>query len=785
MFHIVVFLHIGVTSAVPLEQGHPLFSAGTATSGRAFKGDVTRKFTGDLRFTALLATKTGAIKYQLGGTAQPRFANSTSSSCRSTQWAVVTTIFEPSDAIRTAARLKDWCLVIVADEKTRNTPYLDLQAEMPDKVVYLSVAMQQAIMMSSSAAGPAVRAFMAAMPWSHFARKNIGYLFAIGQKARLIFDFDDDNRLASMTPMPCEHGQITCSTIVTCSPPSNMSSSNEKCTTETSVFNPYPVMGATAQPSWPRGFPLDLIKSRCTGQGVLAPSSTIHALPLERIGTIQLLADNDPDVDAIFRLTQPLPFTFRSPAESSASLLLPPCTFAPTNAQATIHTYDALWSTLLPVTVHGRVADIWRGYVAQRAFSELDLSVVFAPPRINQTRNAHNFLADMSAELDLYFKSGALVRILADHQDDTSQTLPAFIERLAVSLYERGFWGLEDVHCVQLWLEALLEMGYTFPKLGDSTQSRKMCPSPTTPKVLMESKDAPRNTHVEKGGVVLMGQFNYAPCVGCVETWSRAWSTITPAFDIIAAIPSGKLVRTSTLGVPVRIITYPQDKGYISPYTNLAHVIRSADANVRGVLYVHDDFMVTRSVLNKLGGFTWISTPAWSGAFGVGVVTRNGSIILNRKEHAVLNRWQWWDQWKVGTGRKVGCREAFSSLAKDQRMAPFFRAHGVHDAIPLRLGVADMLYVSLLNSTHTETFLTLLDVFAEHSLFLECAVPTALGLMRDIFDVPEYIPKLCRWDVASRVKPLPLCPEGTEVMHPIKLSKSLTLWPTVFLNITS
>ena len=35
--------------------------------------------------------------------------------------------------------------------------------------------------------------FVDHLPWNSFGRKNIGYLFAISQGAKIIFDFDDDN----------------------------------------------------------------------------------------------------------------------------------------------------------------------------------------------------------------------------------------------------------------------------------------------------------------------------------------------------------------------------------------------------------------------------------------------------------------------------------------------------------------------------------------------------------------------------------------------------------------
>jgi len=71
----------------------------------------------------------------------------------------------------------------------------------------------------------------------------------------------------------------------------------------------------------------------------------------------------------------------------------------PYNAQATLHAHAALWSLLLPCSVHGRVTDIWRSYFAQRLFWDVGLRVGFAPPWVTQYRNAHNYLADFNSEV--------------------------------------------------------------------------------------------------------------------------------------------------------------------------------------------------------------------------------------------------------------------------------------------------------------------------------------------------------------------------------------------------
>jgi len=41
----------------------------------------------------------------------------------------------------------------------------------------------------------AVGLFLGTIPYKHLARKNIGFLYAVAHRAKVIFDFDDDNFL--------------------------------------------------------------------------------------------------------------------------------------------------------------------------------------------------------------------------------------------------------------------------------------------------------------------------------------------------------------------------------------------------------------------------------------------------------------------------------------------------------------------------------------------------------------------------------------------------------------
>jgi hypothetical protein len=83
----------------------------------------------------------------------------------------------------------------------------------------------------------------------------------------------------------------------------------------------------------------------------LVPSSPAT---IASIAVVQSLANHEPDVDGIFRLTRTIPFDFER--TSQHTLVISHGTLAPYNAQATLVLKPALWSLLLPVTVGGKHA---------------------------------------------------------------------------------------------------------------------------------------------------------------------------------------------------------------------------------------------------------------------------------------------------------------------------------------------------------------------------------------------------------------------------------------------
>ena len=410
------------------------------STGTVFVGKKMRRFQGTVKFSSFQPPPRGDFNL---------FRNDPW--CR--RWAVLTTIFEPTEAVRRQVRLRGWCLVVVADKKSPQTYETGwISGAGNEAVVYLDARKQR----------ESKNEFVQAVRWNHFGRKNVGYVYAITHGAEVIWDFDDDNMLKFYIEGAAPYGRVL--TLDEAIPPSNTESVKARLLHGHThpTFNPYPALGAPYLPSWPRGLPLSDIKvADCS-----YAEFKVVEIKVGSLGVLQSLADYQPDVDAIYRLTMPNPFFFDRINEAK-SIIIPRNVLTPYNGQATLHFKNSFWALLLPATVHGRVSDIWRSYIAQRLFWNTGLHLGFLPrPLVVQKRNVHNNIGDLNAEIDLYMKTDELIKFLLSWEG-TGITLVGQIEQLWIDLYERNYIDIEDVHLVQLWIQTLLDVGYPFPSLTE------------------------------------------------------------------------------------------------------------------------------------------------------------------------------------------------------------------------------------------------------------------------------------------------------------------------------
>lgn len=442
------------------------------TTGERFSGDKIRTYHSDLNVQGLFATP-GVDPFQkfFSGHAL------TVPTCR--QWAVVTTIYEPNESILGTANLKDWCIVIVGDIITPDGAFAELRKK--DNVLYMSATLQKEMLQDPSST------FMQQIPWKSFGRKNIGFAVAVSHGAKVIYDFDDDNIL-----LPLEDG-------TTIRPPifyredvglegsvllKYISDEYLDKVVQGKAFNPFPFMGPGHYHSWPRGFPVELLRENFETWPFIKENLDKITVPgtinYSSIGVIQTLCNKDPDNDAVFRLSRFHSTQFEFDHSPTAlPLLIPSSAYAPFNAQATTHMYNAFWGLYLPFSVTGRVTDIWRSFITQRLMRYLGLNLLYTPPIVTHERSAHDYLADLSAESDVYLRTSKLQAFLDDWSPDTAETLPEMIFELWVRLYEHDYVGLADVEAVKEWLHTLNAIGYQYPTIEKSQKPTLPQPQPS------------------------------------------------------------------------------------------------------------------------------------------------------------------------------------------------------------------------------------------------------------------------------------------------------------------
>lgn len=217
-------------------------------------------------------------------------------------------------------------------------------------------------------------------PDNHYAKKNLGYLEAIKNGAKLIYDSDDDN-------IPNEKWKIR---------PYNTD------THAVFIYNGWcNVYRCFDTNIWPRGFPLTMIDNDLPG----VPLPTTVGSSIQ-----QGLSDGEPDIDAIARLVlkdRQNKFTKKD------SIYLLPNTWCPLNSQSTWWFPKAFPLMYLPVNTSFRMTDIWRSFVAQRCLWEINDGVTFhSPSEVYQKRNEHDLLKDFEDEIPGYLLNDKISQIL-------------------------------------------------------------------------------------------------------------------------------------------------------------------------------------------------------------------------------------------------------------------------------------------------------------------------------------------------------------------------------------
>ena len=309
-------------------------------------------------------------------------------------YCVITTINKPTKAVEALYEKFGERLIVVGDKKTpQNWDYR--------KSVFLPTAQQRSY-----------------IPDNHYARKNVGYLYAIAEGADLIYDTDDDN-------IPNKEWGL------------RFKETKASKSFGEGWFNTYEPMTQTK--IWPRGFPLNHVNK---GKELFGAKEPV-------VSSIQQgLSDGEPDVDAIYRMTNNKPNEFKY----DRSIYLNKNTWCPFNSQSTWWFPDAYPLMYLPVNCSMRATDIYRGLIAQRCLWELNQGITFhSPSEVFQDRNEHDLIKDFADEVHVYLNVEKIAQILGD------LTLGENITHNLLSCYRAllkiGIFPPAEIDSVKSWIK--------------------------------------------------------------------------------------------------------------------------------------------------------------------------------------------------------------------------------------------------------------------------------------------------------------------------------------------
>lgn len=322
------------------------------------------------------------------------------------RYVVITSIFYPTDAVSLFSRMQRYKLIVVGDKKTPKKWHCD-------NVDYLSVFKQKKMNFKLAKI----------LPYNHYCRKMLGYLKAIQCGAEYIVDTDDDNIPKNNWNFPEFENKF------------NYIADNK------GFINIYQLF--TKQKIWPRGLPLNLISR----QFKLKDGLKIKKC---RVGIWQGLADEDPDVDAIYRLISDTPCSF----DKHAPVVLGKGTVSPFNTQNTIIRKELFALMYLPTYVTFRFTDILRGLVAQPIMWLYGYQLGFTGATVVQKRNPHDYMKDFISEMPMYENCEKVVELVsgAISKDDS---IEKNLYNAYAALLKAGIVCDNEIKTLKVWLDDL------------------------------------------------------------------------------------------------------------------------------------------------------------------------------------------------------------------------------------------------------------------------------------------------------------------------------------------
>jgi hypothetical protein len=373
-----------------------------------------------------------------------------------------------------------WDLIIIGDKKTNNNSYKNLNC------IYLGLEEQQKLFPS----------IYDKIPLNSYSRKMFGYLYAAKNKYSIIYDTDDDNKyienlnsfknnfkyinntdllendihnekLKTFNYEDINNNKIKLNKSIThftfdktnnnlflkyTSENTNSIKKTvnincisgifkkEKICSYNGFVNIYKIY--TDSNIWPRGIPPNHKSIYIT------PELSDTKCDMS-IGVIQGLVNNDPDVDAYYRININNN-SFNFDKNENYDVILNKYTICPFNTQNTFWIDSSMFYAMyLPISVTFRYTDILRGFIALYQLWKNNKTIKFTFPTAIQNRNNHDLNKDYESEESMYNTVELVIQLLNNNKDATIQEIYSILE-------ENKIVNKMEIDVLNEWMKLLL-----------------------------------------------------------------------------------------------------------------------------------------------------------------------------------------------------------------------------------------------------------------------------------------------------------------------------------------
>jgi len=319
---------------------------------------------------------------------------------------IITTINKPTETILKHINNKEYDVIIVGDNKTPDD-YKNLSC------IYLDIPSQKKLFPELSEL----------LPYNHYSRKNLGYLYAIKKGYKIIYETDDDNIPYDNFDNILQYNDI------------------KMITEQNNVWiNIFKYFTNNAH-IWPRGLPLSLLKNE--------PNYLI--LDTDKTPSIiNGLVENDPDVDALFRIICNHQDSIQW--DKNKCVLIDNKNICVFNTQNTFWLNPELFICLLiPCSVSFRYCDILRGIITNIILKKTNNYMMYSSPNVIQNRNEHNLISDFKSEYEMYIHNEKILEFI-ENDFETINNIKELLFLIYNNLLVNNVITYKDIDILNKWI---------------------------------------------------------------------------------------------------------------------------------------------------------------------------------------------------------------------------------------------------------------------------------------------------------------------------------------------